>query len=210
MAEKADGTLSSPRESDPEAGTPPSLEDARLTRLEKAMAEQAGLMLQLTKAVAGYFQKDDEPEDETTPTSEEEEKKEEEEEVREGEVPLEMADINKDDASSNFGEGPDKDITVNPPVNPEPKGRAVDDTMIAKMAKDVDVLRKQVASLVKTGGTVIAKADAPAVGATGADPVNRGSNSPDLEGIEKGAKGLSFKELAQMRIEFGDLPRSLI
>ena len=58
------------------------------------------------------------------------------------------------------------------------------------------------------GGTVIHKAEATVVGAPRSD--SAGGTPVDMEKLEKDTKALSFKELNRMRVDFGDLPASLI
>ena len=115
--------------------------------------------------------------------------------------------MSKDDASSNFGEK-DSDVPGNPPITPDTKDWAADQTIIPK-SKLGPTLKKLLSdnaemrsALVSAG--IIKKAAGPTVGKTTKE------SEPDLGDLEDRARSMSFKELNQFRVAVGDLPDSIV
>jgi hypothetical protein len=117
------------------------------------------------------------------------------------------AKVDKDDASSNFGEK-DSDVPGNPPITPDTKDWPADATIIPKskmgptLKKLFDENAEIKAALVSAG--IIKKAVGPTVGKTPSEP------TPDLGELEDRARGMSFQEINRFRVAVGDLPDSII
>lgn len=115
--------------------------------------------------------------------------------------------VEKDDASSNFGEK-DSDLPGNPAVTPDTKDWPADQTVIphSDLAPTLQKLLKRVNAMQKVmvAKGLIKKAQPRGIG------VRTDDAQPDLPELEEQARGMTFQELNRMRSQCGDLPRGIV
>jgi len=121
--------------------------------------------------------------------------------------------VSKDDAASSFGEK-DEDIPGNRPVVPDDKEKEAGEYLIQGEAGDgpgpvskavqADIQKAVDGILAKHG--IIRKAAAPRVGSSQVET----GDAPDMDAMFDKVRGMSFREIAQLRIASGELSGSAI